>query len=65
MRYFEVSNSWKPDSPKLKTMSFICCEVFLLAVDFEDDVFLELIEPRVAARLRAAGRAAAPRAAAP
>jgi hypothetical protein len=30
LRYFEVSNSWKPSSPKLKTLSTITCACFCM-----------------------------------
>ena len=28
-KYFDVSNSWNPSSPKLKTLSIITCVIFL------------------------------------
>ena len=31
VRYFEVSNSWNPSSPKLKTMSFMTWDCFFIA----------------------------------
>ena len=31
VRYFDVSNSWKPSSPKLKTLSTITCACFFMA----------------------------------
>ncbi len=30
VRYFEVSNSWKPSSPKLKTLSTMTCACFFM-----------------------------------
>ena len=56
VRYFDVSNSWKPSSAKLNTMSFIFWMFSPHRVDFQADVALVLIE------LRVRGAAAAARA---
>ena len=33
VRYFDVSTSWKPSSPKLNTVSTISCASFAMIVD--------------------------------